>query len=77
MRSWGCGSLPRKGKRHFICVQSIRGKNLNETLKAWAIDKKGWSYKIKKGNKIETIIKKGNKIETIDNFDLNDINDYN
>ncbi|MGN1281274.1 MAG: IS1634 family transposase [Succinivibrio sp.] len=54
-----------KGKRHFICVQSIRGKNLNATLKAWAIDKKGWSYKIKKGN----------KVETIDNFDLNDITD--
>ena len=54
-----------KGKRHFICVQSIKGKSLNEKLKAWAIDKKGWSYKLKHGN----------KVETIDNFDLNDITD--
>lgn len=56
-----------KGKRHFICVQSIRGKSLNNTLKEWAVDKKGWSYKIKKGN----------KVETFDNFDLNNITDDN
>ncbi len=54
-----------KGKRHFICVQSIRGKSLNSTLKEWAIDRKGWSYKIRKGN----------KVETIENFDLNNITD--
>ena len=56
-----------KGKRHFICVQSIRGKSLNNTLKEWAVDKKGWSYKIKKGN----------KVKTFDNFDLNNITDDN
>ena len=43
-------------KRHFICVQSLRGRCLNNTLKEWAVDKKGWSYKIKKGNVEKTLI---------------------
>lgn len=54
-----------RGKRNFICVQSIKG--LNSTLKEWALDHKGWSY----------IRKQGNKSEKVTGFDLDILSEEN
>jgi len=54
-----------RGKRHYICVQSI--KKLKENLRDWAIDPTGWSYQTRKNN----------VTERVNNFDLKGINEDN
>ena len=54
-----------RGKRHYICVQSI--KKLKEIHKEWALDTKGWCYQRREQN----------LTETVRNFDLESINDAN
>ena len=54
-----------RGKRHYICVQSI--KKLKKELKEWAVAPTGWSYQLKRHN----------VTEKVKNFDLNAITEEN
>lgn len=55
-----------RGKRHYICVQSL--KKIKEIYKEWALDPTGWSYQIKHQNMTETVNNFDLKALTSDNY---------